>query len=340
MGRHERKVKSRRVRHIVIVSALLLFVGLVGLVVVHISDQMVAVTMSRQVTTPVQAEHNASAASKPPSSAGTPSSFAPGSSVPSSSAPRPPYSSAPGSQAPVSSAVPMDPAVYQAMYPQLYAEHTETVPVKGKVVYLTFDDGPSNLTIPLLDVLDRYQVKATFFLVGKTSPEDLKAMKAIVDRGHAIGVHSYTHRFQQIYATPAAFLDDFARMHDLIQKTTGVDTHIYRFAGGSVNDYNRATTAKAIITEMNRRGYTYFDWNVSSGDAERHPTAASIYNDVIRGVHAHTQSVVLCHNTSVKRNTLLEIPKIIETLQKEGYQFQTLDPSVDPVPYRFQVPKQ
>lgn len=234
----------------------------------------------------------------------------------------------------------MNPAVYQAMYPDLYVKKPPlAAQEKGKTVYLTFDDGPSNLTIPLLDVLDRYHVKATFFLVGRTGQQDLKAMKEIVDRGHAIGVHSYTHQLTQIYRNPAVFLDDFAKMHDLILKTTGVDTHIYRFAGGSINDYNKAT-AKAIITEMNRRGYTYFDWNVSSADAEKGTAYSAIYTNTINGVHAHAGSVILCHNTAEKGNTLAQMPKIIETLLKEGYVFKTLDDTVDNTPYIFRIPKQ
>ncbi len=355
MSSHAKKTRGRIGRHVLTVFAILLLVGSIGLFDVSIFDQMIAVTMSRNVTPPVQNDGAVSSliqivpqlpesnpvtsspnshVSAPPSS--TPSSRTQTSSTPAVSA----ISQPPRSSTPVSTAPPMNPAVYQAMYPELYVENAEPlVPVSGKVVYLTFDDGPSNLTIPLLDVLDRYKVKATFFLVGKTDQADLSAMKAIVERGHAIGVHSYTHRLNQIYATPAAFLDDFARMHDLIQKTTGVDTHIYRYAGGSVNDYNRSTTAKAIITEMNRRGYTYFDWNVSSGDAERGSTAASIYNDTIQGVHAHTRSVILFHNTSVKGSTLGQMSRIIETLQKEGYRFETLNSSVDNRPYIFRVPK-
>lgn len=345
-----RKTKwSRRIRHIFVVFVFLLLLVSLGTVIVNISNHVVAVAVARQDISSAASGAisfvSSQAVSKPPASSGPASSAA--SSIASSPPVNKPVSSAapvsrPSSQSPkppVSSVPPMDPAVYQAMYPNLYAPKSDPpVPVKGKVVYLTFDDGPSNLTIPLLDVLDHYKVKATFFLVGKTDAQDLKAMKAIVDRGHAIGVHSYTHILPQIYKTPAVFLDDFAKMHDLILKTTGVDTPIYRFAGGSINDYNKAT-ANAIITEMNRRGYTYFDWNVSSGDAEYGSTDASIYNDTIRQVHAHAQSVALFHNTAVKGSTLKEIPKIIETLQKEGYRFETLSPSVDNRPYIFRVPK-
>lgn len=339
---------GRRIKRLLFVFVLLLFAVSAGAVAIRISDDLVTVPLSRQGAIPAQTDSAASVnlplASEAPESA--PSSTSP-SCAPASQPPvsQPPASSSQTVSHPSNSesqppaVPPMDPKIYQAMYPELYAPKTEPpVPVTGKVVYLTFDDGPSNLTMPLLDVLDHYKVKATFFLVGKTDTADLKAMKAIVERGHAIGVHSYTHRLPQIYASPAAFLDDFAKMHDLILKTTGVDTPIYRYAGGSANDYDKST-AKAIITEMNRRGYTYFDWNVDSGDAEYGSTASSIYNNVINQVHAHAQSVVLCHNTSAKKSTLQQIPKIIETLQKEGYRFETLNTSVDSQPYIFRIKK-
>ena len=184
--------------------------------------------------------------------------------------------------APVVKTTPQKQALPNDPYPLLYTEKISPKEDDSneKIAYLTFDDGPSDLTIPLLDVLDRYQVKATFFLVGKTGEEDRKAMREIVKRGHAIAVHSYSHDYREIYASVDAYLADFAKMHDLILKETGVDTPLYRFAGGSINSYNR-DTAKAIIEEMNRRGYTYFDWNVDSGDATRGTTAQQIYQHAV-----------------------------------------------------------
>ncbi len=353
LNEKRKKIKKRNIRRFFMVTAAVLLLVAVGAGIFEMTNKISAFSLSRQEGSHSQPTIETSAASVPASSLpGTsadsssasslaaPSSGKSASKPASSAAGKP--SSAGNSSVPASSASsvpPMDPAVYQAMYPNLYAQKSETAAAsKEKVVYLTFDDGPSNLTIPLLDVLDKYNVKATFFLVGKTDAADLQAMKAIVDRGHGIGVHSYTHNLHQIYQNPAVFLDDFAKMHDLILKTTGVDTHIYRFAGGSVNSYNKAT-ARAIITEMNRRGYTYYDWNVSSDDAVTGTSAAKIYSNVVNGVHAHTQSVILCHNTNVKKNTLAEVPKMIETLKKEGYEFRVLDDTVDNTPYIFRVPK-
>lgn len=249
-------------------------------------------------------------------------------------------SEAPASQAPASSASPVSsmPPVSAPKgdpFPNLYVNKPEYIPHEpgDKVVYLTFDDGPSNLTIPVLDVLDRYGIKATFFVVGKTSEEDKEALRQTVNRGHTLAIHSYTHQYEEIYASPEAFLKDFSRMRDLIYDTTGVEPTIYRYAGGSVNSYNKKT-ARAITDEMNRRGYTYYDWNVDSGDAQHGSTAESIYQNVISQTTKYDKAIVLMHNSSVKKDTLDQLPRIIETLQSKGYRFAALDPTVQPINFR------
>mgnify|MGYP000845306580 CR=1 FL=1 len=203
-----------------------------------------------------------------------------------------------------------------------------------KVIYLTFDDGPSTLTVPLLNVLDKYHVKATFFVVGINDKNEASDLKEIVRRGHAIGVHSYTHNYRQIYASPEAFFSDFDEMHSLIKNATGIDTKIYRFPGGSVNAYNKKTR-KAIIQNLKQRGYVFFDWNAGGGDAVVHPQAAKILSEALTTTHMHDNSVVLFHNSSVKSVTLSIIPQFISTLQKEGYTFAVLNPSVDNHPFIF-----
>ncbi len=291
-----------------------------------------------------------SAPEQPPASSArqdeTPSAAASGE-TPASSAPpavsseaSPPESKAeseappPSSAAPVSSLPPVsvpegDP------YPELYVPKQEFIPheLGDKVVYLTFDDGPSNLTIPVLDVLDKYGIKATFFVVGKTSEEDKEALRQTVQRGHTLAVHTYTHEYSQIYASPEAYLSDFSKMRNLIYETTGVEPTIYRYAGGSVNSYNKAT-ARAITDEMNRRGYVYYDWNVDSGDAQHGSTAESIYQNVISQTSKYEKAIVLMHNSSVKKDTLDQLPRIIEKLQEMGYRFAALDPTVQPINFR------
>ncbi len=203
-----------------------------------------------------------------------------------------------------------------------------------KTVYLTFDDGPSSLTGPLLDVLDHYKVKATFFVVGVNDKNETRDLQEIVRRGHAIGVHSWSHNYRQIYASSDAFFADYDRIHQAILDATGVDTKICRFAGGSVNGYDRKVRA-AIFKELKRRGDVYFDWNASGGDAGGATTSDAICRNALKGVHAHRVSVVLFHNTAAKEATLRQIPKFISTLQGEGYRFDVLSPSIDNTSFIF-----
>ena len=289
----------------------------------------------QQAASPAQREEASSAAASmeapAPSAPPAVSSEAPPpeSRAESEAPPPPPSSAAPVSSPPPVSAPEGDP------YPELYVPKQEFVPHEpgDKVVYLTFDDGPSNLTIPVLDVLDKYGVKGTFFVVGKTSEADKEALRQTVQRGHTLAVHTYTHRYSEIYASPEAYLSDFSRMRNLIYETTGVEPAIYRYAGGSVNSYNKAT-ARAITDEMNRRGYVYYDWNVDSGDAQHGSTAESIYQNVISQTSKYEKAIVLMHNSSVKKDTLDQLPRIIEKLQEMGYRFAALDPTVAPINFR------
>lgn len=231
-----------------------------------------------------------------------------------------------------SSAISKPPADPNDAFPGLYVDKPDYIPHKkgDKVVYLTFDDGPSCYTLPLLDVLDQYNIKATFFVVGKSAPEDITALKETVKRGHTLAVHSYSHQYQDIYQSPDAYLADFQRQRDLIHDTTGVEPTIYRYPGGSINGYNK-NTYKKIITEMNRRGYTYYDWNVDSGDATGNNIPAdTIYNNVMNGVSGKEKAIVLLHNTSAKKTTLDVMPRLIESLLKQGYRFEKLDNTVEP----------
>lgn len=228
---------------------------------------------------------------------------------------------------------------YMKSYQNLYMTHVDKVKPNSKTVYLTFDDGPSSLTEPLLNVLDKYNVKATFFVVAAGSKKEncAKWMKDIVNRGHVIALHSYTHNYNQIYASTQAYFDDFAKMYDFIEQSTGQKITMFRFPGGSVNSFNKKT-CKSIITEMTRRGYTYYDWNVSSGDAIGNLSGAAIYRNVIKGVHANGASVVLMHNSATKRATLSQVGNIITTLRNQGYHFDTLNPTVSTKPFNFRVP--
>jgi len=205
----------------------------------------------------------------------------------------------------------------------------EVVNPGNKVVYLTFDDGPCAYTKTLLDVLAKYNVKATFFVVDKGAGNN-KIMQRIVQEGHAIGVHSLTHDYDKIYVNEAAYLQDFNAIRQIIYDQTGVWTTLFRFPGGSSNGISKQhnevpgimTRLTKLMTEM---GYQYFDWNVSSGDAGGAKTADEVYNNVISGIKNRNVSVVLQHD--IKKYSVEAVEKIIIWGIENGYTFLPLDAS-------------
>ena len=203
----------------------------------------------------------------------------------------------------------------------------EVVNPGNKIVYLTFDDGPCAYTKTLLDVLAKYNVKATFFVVDKGTGNN-KIMKRIVDEGHAIGVHSLTHDYDVIYVNESAYLQDFNAMRQLIYDNTGVWTTLFRFPGGSSNGVSKSyNEVPGIMTRLTKlmvdMGYQYFDWNVSSGDAGGTKTAEGVYNNVISGIKNRNISVVLQHD--IKPYSVEAVEKIIIWGLENGYTFLPLD---------------
>lgn len=185
-------------------------------------------------------------------------------------------------------------------------------------VYLTFDDGPSDNTDALLDILDDYNVKATFFVVGKNSDEYIDQYKRIVEEGHTIGMHSYSHNYSTVYASEDAFEEDYQKIHKVIFDITGVDSKYYRFPGGSSNKVSN-TSMSDFINYVNSQGAVYYDWNVASGDATSQAfTCDELVDNVMNDVVKYKTSVVLLHDASNKTATVEALPKLIEQLQSIG----------------------
>lgn len=228
---------------------------------------------------------------------------------------------------------------YQALYPELYAQPHELNSVdKEKVCYLTFDDGPSARTPEVLGVLEQYGVKATFFVVGKDTEQSRQWMRDIVEAGHTIGVHSYTHDYRKIYDSVEAYLEDFDREYRLIEETAGVSPQIFRFPGGSINAYN-GHIYQEIVSEMVRRGFVYFDWNRANGDAVRNSPAASVLaKNALDKLGASSRVIVLMHDSRGHSNTVAALPAIIEGYQAAGYSLEALTPEVRPIVYAYPKP--
>ena len=196
----------------------------------------------------------------------------------------------------------------------------------NKIIYLTFDDGPHKYTNELLDILAKYNVKASFFVVYN-SWSYIKICKRIVDEGHAIGVHSTTHKYKEIYASEEAFLADFYEMENTIYNLTGTKPTIFRFPGGSSNTISRFNEGimTRLATLMTNMGYQYFDWNVESGDAGLTTDPDEVFRRVVSGVQEFNVSVVLQHD--VKGYSVEAVEKIIIWGLNNGYTFLPLEPT-------------
>jgi len=227
-------------------------------------------------------------------------------------------------------------ASYQKKYPDMYAqakyEERNGITDNQKTVYLTFDDGPSKLTPQVLDILDEYHAKATFFVVYNESPSYTEYLSEIVNRGHTLALHSYSHNYQKIYASVDAFLKDFEKVYNWVYEETGVRPTLFRFPGGSTN--GSASIVREIIDEMQRRGFIHYDWNVSSGDGSTLTTSENIIDNVTTTVGNPKMPVVLMHDGPGNNATLKALPTVLENLKNMGYTFESLDETLTPVQFR------
>lgn len=203
-------------------------------------------------------------------------------------------------------------------------------PATGKTVYLTFDDGPSSYTPQILDTLDKYGVKATFFV--KNGGKYNYVMKDIVNRGHAIGLHTYSHDYKSIYSSDTAYFNDLNKISNLVKEQTGVESKIMRFPGGSSNTVSKRYS-KGIMSRITKsveaQGYVYFDWNCSNGDADGANTVQKQLNYCSQYPKSAKRVIVLMHDT--KSTTRDALPKIIEYYKSCGFQFGVLTTAVPPI---------
>ena len=191
-----------------------------------------------------------------------------------------------------------------------------------KVIYLTFDDGPGKHTDRLLDIMAKYNVKATFFVVNTGY---ISTIERAAREEHAIGIHSATHDYDTIYASEDAYFSDLERMAGIIKDHTDIDTKLLRFPGGSSNtisSFNEGIMTR-LTSLVEEKGYTYFDWNVTSGDTDGTRTANGIYKNVTTRIGDKEKAVVLMHD--IKSYTVDAIEKIIVWGLDNGYTFQSLD---------------
>lgn len=200
-------------------------------------------------------------------------------------------------------------------------------------VYLTFEDGPSENTEAILNILAQYNVKATFFVVGKEDEDSQELYKRIVEEGHTLGMHSYSNKYSQIYQSKDAFEEDFNRLRDELYQVTGVESIYYRFPGGSSNQISNVPMSD-FIHYLNEQGVIYYDWNISAGDAASNAySAEEIVANVVDDVVKYKTSVVLLHDASDKSTTVEALAPIIEALNEMGAEILPIDEDTSVIQY-------
>lgn len=190
----------------------------------------------------------------------------------------------------------------------------------NKEAYLTFDDGPSDVTLKILDILKEEDVKASFFVIGKNVRNRPEVIQRIYDEGHDIGIHTDTHDYKNIYASDANLSKDIDDCLQAIRDVVGedFDTNLYRFPGGSFG----REEFKPMVKE---KGYVYFDWNVLNGDAEkRNPSEAYVIDRLKKTSKDYNKQIILMHDSDTKEITANTLDTVIRDLKDDGFEFKTL----------------
>lgn len=195
-----------------------------------------------------------------------------------------------------------------------------------KIVYLTFDDGPSDLTPQFLDTLDSYGVNATFFVTYQPQHEDI--YKDTIARGNSIQIHTASHDYDKVYASEEAYIADFNEIFEYVKNVTGTTPNYFRFPGGSTNSYGKSIV-KSIAKDMKTNGYDFVDWNVSVGDGSAKATKDSIIAKIQAESEGKNHIVMLAHDSGTKTETLAALPEIIEYYKANGYEFGVIKGNLD-----------
>ena len=195
-----------------------------------------------------------------------------------------------------------------------------------KVAYLTFDDGPSNNTHQILDILKQNNIKATFFVLGSQVEIFPETTNRIYNEGHYIANHGYSHKYSEIYQSPEQVLNEFNQCNQIVAKTINVpeyNSHLFRFPGGSVGG-KYAELKKQAITLLEQNDILHIDWNSLTGDSEKvNPTEEYLMDNLQKTTEGKNSLVILMHDAQAKKITAETLPKVIEYLQQQGYSFES-----------------
>ncbi|AZV58528.1 polysaccharide deacetylase [Clostridium sp. AWRP] len=189
-----------------------------------------------------------------------------------------------------------------------------------KIIYLTFDDGPSKLTDKFLDILKENNVKATFFLIGNQIEDNEQVVKRIYSEGHSIGLHTYTHKYRKIYKNGDSFIDEMNKSNELIKKVTGKESHLIRFPGGSRKHLN-----KNFLEKLHNNNFKIYDWNIQASDGINPKIPPyKLVKEATKDPDKHNPVILLMHCDYMHKNTCIALPEIIKYYKSQGYEFKPI----------------
>lgn len=192
--------------------------------------------------------------------------------------------------------------------------------VGQKVIYLTFDDGPSVITDKILDILKENNIKATFFLIGNQIAGFENTVKRMHKEGHGIGLHTYTHKFKRIYSNNDTFIKEMNDCRSEILKITDTNTNIIRFPGGSRKRLNNE-----FLNKLHKNNFKIYDWNVQVSDGINPKTPSSkLFREATKGTDSISPIILLMHCDYMHKTTCKALPKIIEYYKNQGYVFKPI----------------
>ncbi len=224
---------------------------------------------------------------------------------------------------PTATPTPTPPQDIKIVTPSFAAEMVSVYNHPEKIVYLTFDDGPTaNITPQVLDILKEKGVTATFFVLGVNVEKNPDIAKRAVSEGHVLANHSYSHDYKMLYNGTENFAQDVMRTEKVIVDTVGQEGYVkvYRFPGGSFE--SSKNPQKEILAEL---GYQFLDWNALNGDAEGHNIPPETLLKNVQGYAKTKRNIVLLmHDAATKQTTVDSLRDSIDCLLAEGFEFRTL----------------
>lgn len=203
-----------------------------------------------------------------------------------------------------------------------------------KLVYLTFDDGPSNIvTNKILDILKEQNIKATFFVVGSKIEGREEILKRIYSEGHTIGLHTYTHKYRKIYSSEDTFIEEMDKTAEEVKRVLNIEPRAIRFPSGS-----KQHLSYSLLEKLHERNYTIYDWNLSLSDGIDYNTPANkLYEEATAKCINPNRIFLLAHCDQPNKNTCDALPKIIKHYKDLGYEFEAI--KNDTPEYHFRVSK-